>query len=514
MVVTYPVIALNINNETITFSGKDVIEAEVVQEIHPIGMELPASTARVRVWLDNKVVDENNRTIRDKFSPFSDGIYYQSMTTGLRVDVSESIDGVTHSIGRFYLEEWNNPREGELELVCIDAIGLMENKNYLGNFYELPTKVSVILDAIFAGIDVTYTTDAVIANKYLKGYLPGNKTLRETLQQVLFSCGAYATTFGGEGIHIKAAIMPLPQVYYPAYYYNGETALYDTAGVIYVEQNIESYVTDLEKTDKQALNIMPLVTGVEILSHDYAKGTIEEEIFSAQLTPGDYMVVYPKPYHWVSATGIGDVVTYLGTADDTKDEILVAPNSTAEGVEDEHIIAYTVYGEFQFGVNYVYLTVPAVEGEMPEVVVTGKPWLDATQMFEWVNPASIRSYEEGFLYNDAAAVYDTATYKREWQVYAPPNIWKIDNATLVPYIQTGSEEQVEIVLARLAEYASLRYQHNLTLFPRSDIMPGEIVMADSLYGKDVVGIVEKMVSNLSGGYLIETELIGVERTAT
>jgi hypothetical protein len=69
-------------------------------------------------------------------------------------------------------------------------------------------------------------------------------------------------------------------------------------------------------------------------------------------------------------------------------------------------------------------------------------------------------------------------------------------------------------LAKVAEYVRLRYQHNLTLFPRSDLEPGEVVMADSLYGEDVVGIVEKLVSNLSGGYLIDTELIGVERTAT
>ena len=83
MANTFPIIQLHINNEIVEFRDKAVIEAEAVQEIHPVGIELPSSTARIRVWLDNTIVDDQGRTIRDKFSPFSDGVYYQSMTTGL-----------------------------------------------------------------------------------------------------------------------------------------------------------------------------------------------------------------------------------------------------------------------------------------------------------------------------------------------------------------------------------------------------------------------------------------------
>ena len=503
MANTFPIIQLHINNEIVEFRDKAVIEAEAVQEIHPVGIELPSSTARIRVWLDNTIVDDQGRTIRDKFSPFSDGVYYQSMTTGLIVDIRESMGGVEHMVGRFYLQEWRNPKQGELELVCMDAIGTLDNKTYLGNFYELPTSVSTIVADILKSVDVGYEIEPAVSSQQLKGYLPGNKTLRESLQLVLFSCGAYAVTAGSDKICIKQGIIPLAKVVETISYYDSASAKYDTANVLYSDQVVDIFITDAQKTDSQELTIQQLVTAVQISSHDYAKGTIEEEIFSALLTPGDYMVVYPKPYHWVSASGIGDVITYLGTANG---EWLIDPAST-----DDYILGYTIYGEFEFGVNYVYLHVPAAD-PMPEVKVVGKPWLDGTQLVEWINPDGVKNYNEGFAYDASNAIYDLSTYRRDWSVYAPPNVWKIDNATLLPFIRTGNEETVNLALARIAEYAKLRYQQNSKLFPRYDVKPGNLAVIDSLYGKDIVGVVERLVSNLSGGYLIDAELVGVERT--
>jgi hypothetical protein len=41
---------------------------------------------------------------------------------------------------------------------------------------------------------------------------------------------------------------------------------------------------------------------------------------------------------------------------------------------------------------------------------------------------------------------------------------------------------------------------------------GNVALVDSLYGKDVVGIIEKMSSDLTGGYLINTEIVGTEHS--
>ena len=242
MANTFPIIQLHINNEIVEFRDKAVIEAEAVQEIHPVGIELPSSTARIRVWLDNTIVDDQGRTIRDKFSPFSDGIYYQSMTTGLIVDIRESMNGVEHMVGRFYLQEWRNPKQGELELVCTDAIGTLDNKTYLGNFYELPTSVSTIIADIMKSVDVGYEIEPIVASKQLKGYLPGNKTLRESLQHVLFACGAYAVTAGSDKICIKQGIIPLAKVVETISYYDFASAKYDTANVLYSDQIVDIFI--------------------------------------------------------------------------------------------------------------------------------------------------------------------------------------------------------------------------------------------------------------------------------
>ena len=303
---TYPIVRLSIMNESIVFQDSDVIEAEVTQEIHPIGIEVPASKATIRVWLDDEVTDEEGRTLRDKFRPFSDGIYYQSMTTGLIVDVSERIvdeDNLIdteHFVGRFYLEGWNTTKEGELELDCTDAVGLLENTTYLGNFYETPTRADVILADIFNNVDLFYSVETGIAQKYLKGYIPGDITLREALQQVLFACGAFAITEKNEidivFLNIKSGRLPIANPVYPGYYYEeeGETepvSTYD-GDAWYTNILLDTVVTNEEKTDSQELNILQLVTGVEITSHDYSKSETLEEIFNAYLAPGEYMVVY------------------------------------------------------------------------------------------------------------------------------------------------------------------------------------------------------------------------------
>ena len=470
MATTYPIIRLSILGETVTFRGEDVIEAESTQEIHPISIEVPASTARVRVWLDDTVEDENGKTLRDKFMPFKDGIYYQALSSGLLIDIYEMVDGDTESavyVGRFYLDSWKNPTEGEIEFECVDAITLLDGIQYLGKFYETETPVTTVLNEIFNYSNLSYVIDDAVAGRTVSGYLSGNTTVREALQQVLFAVGAYACTAGGTDVQIRDSQFPIPGAVLEGYYFDQAGTLFDTA--LFSDQITGQIVPDSEKTDKQSLTIQRPVTDIEIVSHDYTKSETIETIFQSDwLAPGTYTVVYPKPYWLVRASGVGDRIVYLAAADGT---LLARPDS---GVYP-NVTIFSTYGQFEFGANYVQLIVTSPGGA---VLVEGYPYIDNTQSFlVHIEPP------QG----------------------TPKNKWKIEDALLVNSLTAQS------VLQRVADYAILNYTKSVTMFPRTDNLLGEIKTFASLYGKEVVGGIEKVISNLTGGYLLDAEVVGIER---
>ena len=68
----------------------------------------------------------------------------------------------------------------------------------------------------------------------------------------------------------------------------------------------------------------------------------------------------------------------------------------------------------------------------------------------------------------------------------------------------NAEEIVQLVF----DYYSQRYVQNVRLFS-PEIHVGSSVESDTFQSKQIGGIVEKMDMNLSGGFLVDTEIIGV-----
>ena len=77
-----------------------------------------------------------------------------------------------------------------------------------------------------------------------------------------------------------------------------------------------------------------------------------------------------------------------------------------------------------------------------------------------------------------------------------------------------SADMAPDVLAKMVEYYKLRYRQNIRLFPNPTATLGDLQVVDSLYGKDIVGITEKLISDLARGFLIEAEIVGLERTGS
>jgi len=290
------------------------------------------------------------------------------------------------------------------------------------------------------------------------------------LQQVLFAIGAYACTAGVNYVSIKDKITPIPGAVLAGYYFDQVGTLFDDA--LFSDQITGDIVSDSEKTDKQSLDIRRPVTSVEVISHDYTKSEAIETIFSSDwLEPGDYLVVYDKPYWYVRAAGVGDAAVCLATAGGV---LLCRPDS---GTYPD-VTILTTYGQFEFGSNHVRLTVPPPGGG---VLVEGSPYVDNTQSFSQENQEALSS---------------------------PINKWKISDATLVQALNAPD------VLENVVDYSKLNYTQKVTMFPRTDSLLGSIKTFNSLYGNEVVGIVKKIASDLTGGYLLDTEVIGIERSVS
>ena len=221
------------------------------------------------------------------------------------------------------------------------------------------------------------------------------------------------------------------------------------------------------------MKLEPLVTGIELIS-DYTKGLTQEEIYSAWLEPGDYKIVYSKPYYDVVAEGVGSVPAYLMTED-----------NRAITTEDSCVLSWE--GAYQYGVNHIFLHV-VIAGN---VVVRGYPWIASTRAFVYDEAEATKKYSSGAVYGDTAT-YGEVYYAKFWQVSAAPNVWKVEKATMV------SADIAPDVFNMLIHFAKLRYRQNMTLFPRASIRPGHFKLVESLYQKGVNGIVTKITSKLTG----------------
>ena len=67
------------------------------------------------------------------------------------------------------------------------------------------------------------------------------------------------------------------------------------------------------------------------------------------------------------------------------------------------------------------------------------------------------------------------------------------------------------MLDRIVQYAQARHEQTITALAGKEIETGTIYLLDSLYNKKLVASAELITTNLSGGNLKETRLIGTEK---
>ena len=282
---TFPILKMVLNDQNVEFRDTDILECKVLQETHPISLELPVSTATVVVYTEDT-----------RFSIFSDGEFYASLSQNLPVDLYESVDGVDGLVGRFYLDQWSALDENRMKFELVDALGVCANTDFPGAFLEEATAISTVIAEILEPVGITPTIDAGIASRTVKGWIPPGYA-REALQQVCYAARCLVRTAKSGSIIFSDAVLPV--TVFTGYYgtFNYGTAKY--GGDPYYKP-----LTNADKTDKQNLTHLPLVTEIILKSHDYYgldDAAQADVIYSACLEPGDYVIPFSKPYSsvWV-----------------------------------------------------------------------------------------------------------------------------------------------------------------------------------------------------------------------
>lgn len=277
------------------FGPESLLSANILEEIDPLSAELSINT------LDFKI-HTNDFAILDM-----KGVY-ALLQRKQSVDVVGIIDSVRKPMGTFYLNEPKSDSNRTTTMSCIDLIGVIDQTDFKGGLYT-GVLASIIIDAIMASAGgIEYELGSSFAAVTLSGWIP-ICTHREALQQVAFAIGAIVDCTRGD----KIKLYPPPTVPMGSISYS-------------------------MKLDGHKLKLRPLVTGVEVIAHNYKAITASQEILNEVKAPGTYEITFIEPIHSLAVTG--------GT--------IISSNA-----------------------NYVRISVT----NSGTVLLTGHPYVDSTQIF-------------------------------------------------------------------------------------------------------------------------------------
>ncbi len=182
------------------------------------------------------------------------------------------LDGVKKNMGTFYLEDWLNENDSTITMKAIDLIGVIDGTTFKGGIYS-NASVESIVNQIMLSANAEHVLEENLGSMTLSGYIPVC-THREALQQVAFAIGAIVDCSRSDKIFIKAALA-----------FNSGTVSYS------------------RKIHGHKVKLKPLVTGVEVLSHQYVASTVTIPLFEGTLGIGTHEVLFNEPAHSLSVTG-------------------------------------------------------------------------------------------------------------------------------------------------------------------------------------------------------------------
>lgn len=420
MTRTYPSITINFGDGSfVNFSRQQIINASVVEEVNLTSVELPISTLEFSVNDTNGVLN------------MFDGVLFTKLKEKLPIAVYEYVDEVSKFIGTYYLNTWKNLTPNKVEFTAIDIIGVLADTDFDGIFWDTPVTLSAAMNQIFAPLGIAYELESGVESRTISGWIPPS-TYRDALHQICFAARCIVRTARSNKLVIETVRIPVAH---------------------------RDYVITRSDAKQNAIEVIPPVARIEIVSHNYSASGVLETIFDKELGIGEHKVIFEKPYYGIVINGAGYVEAALGT--ESGDYI---------GTEGEDYIE--AGGEFTLGSNsvYFYMTEPG------QVTITGYQWLD-----------SKRSY----VFNEA----NTENTKNKKN-------YLISDATLV------NADRAQDVLDGLRDFYRLRYLQDITLLP-SDMKVTDIILSDTINSERVIGTIQSSELKLTNGFISRSKLIGI-----
>jgi hypothetical protein len=214
--------------------------------------------------------------------------------------------------------------------------------------------------------------------------------------------------------------------------------------------DLVSYDHTLTGADKGLVSPVtrrPLVTGVKILTSYYNYLTANKIVFNGTLSTGDYIILFPD-----------------GVINET------ATQSGGTGVKTA----------FFPGANHMPFTVTSAG------------------TFEFTSQLYFERLTSPTTLNNGSLPAGTLT-----------NIINIDNAALVTSGIVNNEYSiVDNVIQRVYDYYNQRYIQKTKLFA-SPVVVGDSILIDTQSSRQIKGIVERMTTDLAGGFVSDLEIVGV-----
>lgn len=238
-----------------TFSGGELRNVKLIQEINPISTEISINTADFT--LDSKSDIQYSFQAKQPLSIYFNGELKATTFVKSSTRKSKNI--------------WDIQSE--------DYIGLLDNAQYYGGMYTNANAVELLTD-IFTVAKVPYVIDEVFADITVTGYIPFT-TCRNALMQVAFAIQAVVDTSNSAVVRVFALDDEIKQT-------------------IPLERIMQGQSFADEET----------VTGVEIVAHSYKPITDTTDIYDASEsgTGENIFIKFSQPLHDLSIIN-GEIVS-------------------------------------------------------------------------------------------------------------------------------------------------------------------------------------------------------------